>query len=195
MQVTSSVLHLLRRDLFPPHRYVWATEVAVPGADRRMDVATVDTTNPTVDGFEVKVSRADWLNDKNGAKSKPARDAVDRFWFVFGSKSIYKLHEVPADCGIIHMEKEQAVKIREPVRKEQQHFCRALMARILVRTLREEPQDFVREVAKVAESRGIQKGRSEAKRSSPVTTRGRETRLKYDPGRYNYDDGIPLDLP
>jgi hypothetical protein len=195
VQVTSSVLHALRRDLLPPDRFVWATEVAVPGADRRMDVATVDTPNPTVDGFEVKVSRADWRNDTAGTKSKAARDASDRFWFVFGSKAIYKISEVPEAFGIIHVGDDHAVKIREPTRTEQPHFCRELMARILVRTLREDGQDFVRQVAATAEAKGYQKGLTAAKRRSPIIVGKTESRLKYDPGRYNYDDGIPLDLP
>lgn len=188
-------MQALRRDLYPPHKYVWATEVTVD--ERRMDATTIDTSKAPfyLEGFEVKVSRADWLNDKNGSKSMPARNAVDRFWFVFGSPGIYNPKEVPEDCGIIHIHEGKAMKVREAAQPGSvSTYCRALMSTILTRTLRAQPSKFVNQIDRDAEARGYRKGLAAAKRRSPVTA-GRETRLKYDPGRYNFDDGVPLDLP
>ncbi len=201
MNVTSSVLHALRRDLFPPNKFVWATEVSVPSRDtvRRMDAATIDArTEPfCVDGFEVKVSRADWRNDRDGAKSRAARHAVDRFWFVFGSPDIYTPSEVPAACGIIHVVDGRAEIVRQPAAPDGNisTYCRALVSTILTRTLRADSVGFVKQVERTAEARGYQKGLSAAKRRNITTTRRGETRLKYNPGRYNLDDGVPLDLP
>jgi hypothetical protein len=195
VNVTTSVMQALRRDLYPPHKYVWATEVTVD--ERRMDATTIDTSKSPfyLEGFEVKVSRADWLNDKGSHKSTPARNAVDRFWFVFGSADIYKVAEVPPECGIIHIADEKAVKIREAAQPGSvATYCRALMSTILTRTLRTEPSQFVNQVDRDADARGDRKGLAAAKRRSPVIA-GRETRLKYDPGRFNFDDGVPLDLP
>jgi hypothetical protein len=221
VNVTADVMHALRRDLFPPHQYVWATEVTIPSHEthRRMDAAAVNTAvHPFyVDGFEVKVSRGDWLNDRRGDKSTPARRAADRFWFVFGSPTIYEAGEVPEDCGIIHIEEGKAFEVRAAAspRESVTTYCRALLSTILTRTLRETPADFVQQVDRVAEERGFRKGQNAAKRASsttraptraarnkhtpspvaPGSTRRAANRPKYDPGRYNFDDGLPLDLP
>jgi hypothetical protein len=198
-------MHAVRRDLFPPTKYVWATEVSVPGGDsvRRMDACAIDArvAPHLLTGIEVKVSRGDWLNDKGGLKSKPARDATDQFWFVFGSPDIYKISEVPKEAGIITIADGRATVVREPAHPGPcAPYDRDLMATILTRSLREDKSAFVRQVERTSEAKGYQKGLSAAKRSSvttkatPALLRTKE-RVKYDPGRYNLDDGEPLDLP
>lgn len=199
MQITAQVLHALRRDLYPAETHVWATEVTVPGieSNRRMDAATICTNRTPfhVEGFEVKVSRSDWRNDMGGEKSLQARNAVDRFWFVFGSPDIYKVEEVPADCGIIHVQGDRAVKVREASQPKEElgTYCRGLLNTILTRTLRENVLTFTKQVEKDAEARGYRKGLSAGKRTATVETK--PIKRKYDPGRYNYDDGVPLNLP
>lgn len=203
VNITSQVLETVRRDLFGPTTHVWADEVSVPGGDsvRRLDGCAINVrVDPFhIEGLEVKVSRGDWLNDKDGAKSKPARDAVDRFWFVFGSPDIFREEEVVPGAGIITIRDGRAVVVREPAQAPHSTtYPRALVSSILTRTLRADTMAFVRNVERKAEAKGYQKGLAAAKRAGATTkrpsTRAPE-RMKYNPGRYNFDDGVPLDLP
>lgn len=201
VNVTSEVLHAVRRDLFPPAKFVWTTEVSVPGGDsiRRMDACVVNARVAPhyVDGLEVKVTRADWRNDLGGAKSKPARDATDRFWFVFGSPGIYKASEVPPEAGIIVVRDGRATAVRQPAHpRNVAGYDRDLLATVLTRVLRDDAAGFVKDVERKAEAKGYQKGLNAARRKSTTTTRrGAEERPKYNPGRFNFDDGVPLNLP
>lgn len=53
-----------------------------------------------VDGFELKVSRADWLREvKQVEKADPFVARCDRWWLVTSSPSIAKLEEIPACWG------------------------------------------------------------------------------------------------
>lgn len=51
-------------------------------------------------GFEVKVSRSDWLRElKHVNKADPFIERCDRWWLVTGNANIAKLDEIPATWG------------------------------------------------------------------------------------------------
>lgn len=53
-----------------------------------------------LEGFEVKVSRSDWLNElKNHQKAEEIFQYCDRWWLVTGDKDIAKLDEIPKPWG------------------------------------------------------------------------------------------------
>jgi hypothetical protein len=53
-------------------------------------------------GFELKVSRSDWLREKvDPEKSEPFRKFVDRWWIVAGDENIVRPGELPAGWGLI----------------------------------------------------------------------------------------------
>lgn len=55
-----------------------------------------------VEGYELKVSRGDWLGElKEPAKAENLARFVDRFWLVLGDDKIVKEGEVPAPWGIL----------------------------------------------------------------------------------------------
>jgi len=58
------------------------------------------STGRLIHGFEVKISRSDWLRElKDVSKADPFIERCDRWWLVTGSASVAKLEEIPAAWG------------------------------------------------------------------------------------------------
>lgn len=106
-------------------RYITASQVPIfsEGAHRRIDFIAVDSMTeevilppdtaytrlpPPVHGFEVKVSRADWLTEyrTDGKKSEPWRRYCDYWWLVVPGPKIIKLEELPDGWGLLAGEKQ-----------------------------------------------------------------------------------------
>ncbi len=70
---------------------------------RRIDAIAVDcwrSGGRTIEGFELKISRGDWLREmKQVDKADPFVALCDRFWLVTGDSKIAKLEEIPACWG------------------------------------------------------------------------------------------------
>lgn len=55
-----------------------------------------------IDGWEVKVSRSDWLRElKSAQKAEAFAGKVDRFWLLVGDRNIVKDGELPPDWGLM----------------------------------------------------------------------------------------------
>ncbi len=71
--------------------------------ERRCDGVAIgmwESTGRLIHGFEVKVSRSDWLRElKDVSKADHFIDQCDRWWLVTGDASIAKLEEIPAAWG------------------------------------------------------------------------------------------------
>ena len=106
-------------------RYVTASQVPIftAGDHRRIDFIAVDSMTeevillpdtaytrlpPPVHGFEVKVSRADWLTEHRtgGKKSEIWRRYCDYWWLVVPDPKIIKLEELPDGWGLLAGEKQ-----------------------------------------------------------------------------------------
>ncbi|MFI2837584.1 YopX family protein [Mycolicibacterium sp. PDY-3] len=60
------------------------------------------STGNELHGFEVKVSRADWLNEvKNPHKNDSVKSYCDRWWLVIADESMVKGDELPDDWGMM----------------------------------------------------------------------------------------------
>lgn len=60
------------------------------------------STGNELHGFEVKVSRADWLNEvKNPRKNDSVKGYCDRWWLVISDESMVKEGELPDDWGMM----------------------------------------------------------------------------------------------
>lgn len=88
-------------------RYVGMTQLR---ADSGWDVTTADvvivgawgSTNHEIEGFEVKISRSDWLNEvKKPNKNDAIKQYCDRFWLVIADESMVKDGELPEDWGMM----------------------------------------------------------------------------------------------
>lgn len=79
-------------------------------ADAGWDVQTGDvvimgawgSTNHDIQGFEVKISRSDWLNEvKKQGKNDEIKQYCDRFWLVIADENMVKDGELPEDWGMM----------------------------------------------------------------------------------------------
>jgi hypothetical protein len=88
-------------------KYIPLTQVAssTGGANNIADVMVLGAWHSSgneLEGFEVKVSRADWLNEvKNPDKCQPTKRFCDRWWLVIADKSMVKDGELPEDWGMM----------------------------------------------------------------------------------------------
>lgn len=89
-------------------RYVIATEVrnrAGFAATRSCDAIVVDTwpsSGLAIHGFEVKVSRSDWLRElADPLKAEAFRRYCDRWWLAVGDPSIVRPGELPEGWGLM----------------------------------------------------------------------------------------------
>lgn len=115
-------------------RYITASQVPLfsEGAHRRIDFIAVDSITeevilpadtaytrlpPPVHGFEVKVSRADWLTEHrtDGKKSETWRRYCDYWWLVVPNPKIIKPGELPDGWGLLAGEK-QLRTVMKPAR-------------------------------------------------------------------------------
>lgn len=89
------------------NKYIVATQVRPYGAhgDSTADAVVVGnwpSVGYEVQGFEVKISRADALNDlKSPGKCKPTKQYCHRWWLVVASQSMVKDGELPEDWGLM----------------------------------------------------------------------------------------------
>lgn len=105
-KLTTPALENLLRAKYPRDRY--ALFFDVPDAvgtsqHRRIDALTFgiwSSVGRDIQGFELKVSRSDWLRElKQVNKADPFIAICDRFWLVTADSTIAKLEEVPACWG------------------------------------------------------------------------------------------------
>ena len=115
-------------------RYVTASQVPIftAGDHRRIDFIAVDSMTeevmlpadtaytrlpPPVHGFEIKVSRADWLTEHKtgGKKSETWRRYCDYWWLVVPNPQIIKPGELPDGWGLLAGEKQLRTVVK-PVR-------------------------------------------------------------------------------
>lgn len=113
-------IHATQPQLFKDGALRFADFVAV---DSQVDVVVNKETGkderfaPPVHGFEIKVSRADWLSEHRtqGEKSAPWRSYCNYWWLVVPNKGIVKPEELPAGWGLLVGTKRLATHTR-PVR-------------------------------------------------------------------------------
>ncbi len=172
---------------------------------RFIDYAAIDLggAHPELHGVEVKISRGDWLSERNKPeKAQAALGHVDRYYLLAGSRDVYRDEEVPDDWGILVLvdgciEELRPARLLIPRASPATPWSRDIVTAIMRRVLAKgNPQQAaINHAVSEAERRGYQKGMNAAKRQQAAHSRGVQVRAKYDPGRYNFDDGIPLDLP
>lgn len=183
----------LLRDRYPPPEWVMAFEVQAErdeGGLRFADAVAFDTrkgAGMAVHGFELKISRADWLNEvKDPAKALPARSLCDYWWVVAGGPGIIERGELPPGVGLLVAEEagfNVSVHAKRP-RLGPRAFGldRALVAAMLRRLDPIEPRTYWEGRERRAEQKGFAKGRNEAVRVAGKKARSRPEEPKVGPG-------------
>lgn len=88
-------------------KYIVLTQVAAStgGANNIADLMVLGAWHSSgneVEGFEVKISRADWLNEvKNPNKCQPSKQYCHRWWLVIADPTMVKDGELPDDWGMM----------------------------------------------------------------------------------------------
>ena len=91
-------------------KYIPLTQVAssTGGATNIADIMILGAWHSSgnlLEGFEVKVSRADWLNEvKNPTKCLPSKQYCHKWWLVIADASMVKDGELPDDWGMMAVE-------------------------------------------------------------------------------------------
>jgi hypothetical protein len=105
-RLSTPALENLLRTRYPRDRY--ALFFNVPDAvgldaNRRIDAVAFGmwrSAGRRIEGFELKISRGDWLREvKDVAKADPFLEVCDFFWLVTADSSIAKAEEIPACWG------------------------------------------------------------------------------------------------
>lgn len=104
---TAEIMVALRARFAPP---AWAYIPQVANGTGRYGTRIADAVAMSIwpsrglnlHGFEVKVSRSDWLRElKDPAKAEAVQPYCDRWWIVAGDKSIVLTGELPATWGLL----------------------------------------------------------------------------------------------
>lgn len=88
-------------------KYIPLTQVAssTGGATNIADIMILGAWHSSgnlLEGFEVKVSRADWLNEvKNPNKCLPSKQYCHKWWLVIADEGMVKENELPDDWGMM----------------------------------------------------------------------------------------------
>lgn len=91
-------------------KYIALTQVAssTGGANNIADIMILGAWHSSgnlLEGFEVKVSRADWLNEvKRPGKCLPSKKYCHKWWLVIADASMVKEGELPHDWGMMVVE-------------------------------------------------------------------------------------------
>lgn len=112
---------------------------------RRCDAVAIgmwQSTDHLIHGFEVKVSRSDWLRElKSVTKADPFIERCDRWWLVTGDASIAKPGEIPEAWGWMAATR-SGLRIQRPAKAlpQDEHRIKRLWAFALIRRAAE--RDF-----------------------------------------------------
>jgi len=87
--------------------------------ERRCDGVAIGmwgSTGRLIQGFEVKVSRSDWLRElKDVSKADPFIEQCDRWWLVTGDISVAKPEEIPEAWGWMNATK-TGLRVQRPAK-------------------------------------------------------------------------------
>lgn len=176
--VTAKVRDAMR-ERHPPPEWLVAFEVQFPreeGGLRFADAVAFDTrkgAGMAVHGFEVKVSRADWLSEvRNPGKSDAGRRVCDYWWVVEGEAGLVAPEELPHGVGLLTLGsadpslllRVQAMNAATRNDHGPSGLARDLVAAFLRRLDPMEPRAYYEAKVRDAERRGFSKGRNEAGR-------------------------------
>lgn len=108
---------------YPKDRYALFFDVpdnVGTNAHRRADAIVVGcwaSVGRLIEGFELKVSRGDWLKEVSQVnKADPFIERCDKWWLVTGSPTIAKLDEIPACWGWMAATK-SGLRVQRPATK------------------------------------------------------------------------------
>jgi hypothetical protein len=127
-------------------------------------------------GFEIKMSRADWLHElRDPDKADAFRCYCDRWWLVVPNRSIVKADELPADWGMLWVRGGKLV-----IHRGAPKFVPERMSRRLLRGMLRRAQDGPTDAAlKQAHKDGFAEGRDSHAKGCAAKELVAEKELEY----------------
>lgn len=137
---TAADIRALLRRKFPADQFAMLYEVrdaAGFGASRSADVFMLGlwpSRGCLIEGMEIKVSRADWLQElKKPQKAEAFVPYCDKWWVVVGNKDIVKPGELPPTWGLMVAGGRGITVVTDAPKLDAQAIDRSLLAAILKR--------------------------------------------------------------
>lgn len=169
---SSHQIQQILRAKYAAPEYAYFAEVAnsTGSASRRADGLAMGLWHSRglyLTGFEIKVSRSDWLNElKNPAKADLIAKYCDFWYVVVGDESIVKDGELPANWGLmIPMKGNLKIKVQAP-KLEALPLSRSFFASLCRRACESSiDQRIINEAVSKARKEEYERGRSDGERS------------------------------
>jgi hypothetical protein len=135
------------------------------GHGRSADAVALDlwpSRGNELHGFEIKVSRSDWLKElRSPAKAEAVARFADRWWIVAGAKNIVRIDELPATWGLLVPAKDGGLRVaRQAPLMTPEPMTRGFIASLFRRVLEaaeQEPPDITK-VREKAHAAGYEEG-------------------------------------
>lgn len=184
----AAALYRLLERRYPDSQYALFPEVADStgyGQSRWADAVAFNlwpSRGLEISGFEIKVSRSDWLSElKDHEKSSAVQRYCHRWWIVAGSRKLVKPEELPSTWGLLVPRGKDGLeaKVQAPLLKPKKitrKFVAAVMRRAAeghkhyVKSIRDvmykEVEDSAREYATRAAKREIDQELRESQRKN-----------------------------
>ena len=140
------------RARYPSPEWAFLEEVApsTGGGTRYADAVAVGlwaSRGHAVHGFEIKVSRSDWLRElKDPSKAEPVCRYCD-FWWIVAPKGVVKDGELPIKWGLLELRATNLTQIVAAPRLEPQPIGRAFFASLMRRGLEDLDRRAARQVS------------------------------------------------
>jgi len=169
METTDEVMNALKKR-YSAYGFVFLENVAngVGNVKRYADAIAMSlfaSRGLNIYGFEIKVSRQDWLNElKHPEKADVIHRQCDGWYLVTGDPSIVQDGELPDGWGLLTAKgKKTLVEKKKPVLKERQpNIDRHFLASTLVRVAQQAtPEAKFKDANREALNLGIKKGREQ----------------------------------
>lgn len=146
-------------------------------------------------GFEIKVSRSDWLRElKRPDKAETIASYCHAWWIVAGEPGIVRLDEVPGSWGLMELRGRGLVAVRPaPMLDHPKEMDRAFVASILRRSTQSMiPRASVQDVIDSARKEGEKAG--EYNRDAMIKTiRGQYERMSQSLEAFEKASGVKID--
>ncbi len=120
---STSVCHALAKK-YPAPEYAFFTEVGNGTSHRKTRAADAlafglwSTRGHDLHGFEIKVSRSDWLSElRNPKKADDIAKFCSYWWLVIGNGDEAKLEEIPEMWGLMSLEQKGEDKVLKMIKK------------------------------------------------------------------------------
>lgn len=138
LHVTTPVVRDLLRKRYAAPEWALMEEVApeTGGGTRYADAIAVNlwrSRGHAIHGFEIKVSRSDWLRElKAPEKAEPVFRYCDH-WFIVAPRGIVQPHELPPTWGLFEVRASGLVAVKHAPKLEPQPISREFFASMMRR--------------------------------------------------------------